>query len=51
MGMAAFLLQDQGGGLQPVSHWARKLNLATLLCVRFIRFGRMKSNQALEMLP
>jgi hypothetical protein len=29
MGFAATLLQDQGGGLQRVSHqWARKLNLA-----------------------
>jgi hypothetical protein len=26
LGIAAFLLQDQGGGLQPVSYWARKLN-------------------------
>jgi hypothetical protein len=27
MGIAACLLQDQGGGLQPISYWARKLNL------------------------
>jgi hypothetical protein len=25
-GIAAVLLQDQRGGLQPVSYWARKLN-------------------------
>jgi hypothetical protein len=30
MGIAAVLLQDQGGGLQPVSYWAHKLNLAEL---------------------
>jgi hypothetical protein len=29
MGISAFLLQDHGGGLQPISYWARKLNLAT----------------------
>ena len=28
VGIAAVLLQDQGGGLQPVSYWARKLNSA-----------------------
>jgi hypothetical protein len=28
VGIAAVLLQDQGGGLQPVSYWARKLNKA-----------------------
>jgi hypothetical protein len=28
MGIAAVLLQDQGGGLQLVSYWARKLNPA-----------------------
>jgi hypothetical protein len=28
MGIAAIMLQDQGGGLQPVSFWARKLNPA-----------------------
>ena len=27
-GIAAVMLQDQGGGLQPVSYWARKLNPA-----------------------
>jgi hypothetical protein len=27
MGIAAVMLQDQGGGLQPVSYWALKLNL------------------------
>jgi hypothetical protein len=26
VGIATLLLQDQGGGLQPVSYWARKLN-------------------------
>jgi hypothetical protein len=26
MGIAPIVLQDQGGGLQPVSYWARKLN-------------------------
>jgi hypothetical protein len=26
VGIATFLLQDQGGGLHPVSYWARKLN-------------------------
>jgi hypothetical protein len=28
VGIAAVLLQDQGGGLQPVSYWARELNQA-----------------------
>jgi hypothetical protein len=28
LGIALFLLQDRGEGLQPVSYWARKLNLA-----------------------
>jgi hypothetical protein len=28
MGIATVMLQDQGGGLQPVSYFARKLNLA-----------------------
>jgi hypothetical protein len=28
MGIATVLLQDQGGGLHPVSYWARKLNPA-----------------------
>jgi hypothetical protein len=28
MGIATLMLQDQGGGLQLVSYWARKLNLA-----------------------
>jgi hypothetical protein len=28
VGIAAVLLQDQGGGLQPVSYWAHKLNPA-----------------------
>jgi hypothetical protein len=28
VGVATVLLQDQGGGLQPVSYWARKLNPA-----------------------
>jgi predicted aconitase len=28
VGIATFLLQDQGGGLQPFSYWARKLNYA-----------------------
>jgi hypothetical protein len=28
VGIATVLLQDQGGGLQPVSYWARKLNSA-----------------------
>jgi hypothetical protein len=27
VGIATVLLQDQGGGLQPISYWARKLNL------------------------
>jgi hypothetical protein len=26
VGIATVMLQDQGGGLQPVSYWARKLN-------------------------
>jgi hypothetical protein len=28
VGIAIVMLQDQGGGLQPFSFWARKLNLA-----------------------
>lgn len=28
VGLAAVLLQDQGGGPQPVAYWARKLNVA-----------------------
>jgi hypothetical protein len=28
VGIATVLLQDQGGGLQPISYWARKLNPA-----------------------
>jgi hypothetical protein len=28
VGIAAVILQDQGGGLQPVSYWTRKVNLA-----------------------
>jgi hypothetical protein len=28
MGIATVMLQDQGGGLQAVSYWARKLNSA-----------------------
>jgi hypothetical protein len=28
VGIATVPLQDQGGGLQPVTCWARKLNLA-----------------------
>jgi small nuclear ribonucleoprotein (snRNP)-like protein len=28
VGIASVVLQDQGGGLQPVSYWARKLNQA-----------------------
>jgi hypothetical protein len=27
LGIAAIMLQDQGGGLQRVSYWPRKLNL------------------------
>jgi hypothetical protein len=27
VGIAAVMLQDQGGGLQPTTYWARKLNL------------------------
>jgi hypothetical protein len=27
LGIATILLQDQGGGLQPISYWALKLNL------------------------
>jgi hypothetical protein len=27
MGIAEVMLEDQGGGLQQVSYWARKLNL------------------------
>jgi hypothetical protein len=28
VGIATIMLQDQGGGLQPPSYWARKLNIA-----------------------
>jgi hypothetical protein len=28
VGIATIMLQDQGGGLQQVSYWARKLNPA-----------------------
>jgi hypothetical protein len=28
VGIAIVLLQDQGGGLQPISYWTRKLNPA-----------------------
>jgi hypothetical protein len=45
VGIAAVLLQDQGGGPQPISYWASKRNRAErgiqhLLRVRFRSFGR-----------
>jgi hypothetical protein len=55
MEMAEVTLQDQGGGLQPVSYWARKLNPTergnTYVCVRFRSFGRLRGRQAFEVLP